>query len=119
MPRCRGGFPPFTTGEKSQCWRKYVAGLGRSAMGPANQPLMQQRRRPGRKPLVNHSALYPYSRFRRERRSMPHSIEVWRAVISTARSLLLLAKGIAGEPVQLSVGEHTLVAQRQLQYPGT
>src|SRR5260221_4644398 len=79
---------------------------------------MQQRRRPGRKPLVNHSALYPYSRFRRERRSMPHSIEVWRAVISTARSLLLLAKGMAGDELVPAAEGNVVVAQRRPQYPG-
>src|SRR5258708_1368334 len=86
--------------------------------GDGCMPLMQQRRRPGRKPLVNHSALYPYSRFRRERRSMPHSIEVWRAVISTARSLLLLAKGMAGDELLLADEGNVVLAELSRRYPG-
>ena len=48
---------------------------------------------------------------------MPHSIEVWRAVISTARSLLLLAKGAAeDEPPLLEEGDLVL-AELSRQYP--
>jgi hypothetical protein len=48
---------------------------------------------------------------------MPHSIEVWRAVISTARSLLLLAKGAADElpPAEES---DLVLAELSRQYPG-
>jgi hypothetical protein len=49
---------------------------------------------------------------------MPHSIEVWRAVISTARSLLLLAEGVAGdEPPPADEGD-VVLAELTRQYPG-
>ncbi len=49
---------------------------------------------------------------------MPHSIEVWRAVISTARSLLLLAKGMAGEELLLADEGNVVLAELSRQYPG-
>jgi hypothetical protein len=50
-----------------------------------------------------------------ERRLMPHSIEVWRAVISTARSLLLLAKGVAED--ELMEEGDVVLAELCRQYP--
>src|ERR1700722_7917462 len=73
---------------------------------------------PGCKPLVNQCEVYPYSRFCRERRSMPHSIEVWRAFISTARSLLLLAKGVAEDELLPSDEGDVVLAELCRQYPG-
>ncbi|HEX9491179.1 MAG TPA: hypothetical protein VF930_12890 [Stellaceae bacterium] len=49
---------------------------------------------------------------------MPHSIEVWRAVISTARSLLLLAKGMAGDELLLADEGNVVLAELSRQYPG-
>ena len=48
---------------------------------------------------------------------MPHSIEVWRAVISTARSLLLLAKGMAGDELLLADEGNVVLAELSRQYP--
>src|SRR5690348_9874077 len=70
------------------------------------------------KPSVNQSALYRYSRFCRERRSMPHSIAVWQAVISTARSLLLLAKGMAEDELPPVEEGDVVLAELCRQYPG-
>ncbi len=49
---------------------------------------------------------------------MPHSIEVWRAVISTARSLLLLAKGMAGDELLLADEGNVVLAELSRRYPG-
>lgn len=48
---------------------------------------------------------------------MPHSIEVWRAVISTARSLLLLAKGVAAEELPPADDNDVVLAELCRQYP--
>jgi hypothetical protein len=47
---------------------------------------------------------------------MPHSIEIWRAMVSTARSLLLLAKGAAGEELPAEE-EDVVLAELCRQYP--
>jgi hypothetical protein len=48
---------------------------------------------------------------------MPHSIEVWRAVISTARSLLLLAKGVAEDELPPIEESDVVLAEICRQYP--
>lgn len=48
---------------------------------------------------------------------MPHSIEVWRAVISTTRSLLLLAKGVAAEELPTAGESDVVLAELCRQYP--
>ena len=48
---------------------------------------------------------------------MPHSIEVWRAVISTARSLLLLAKGVAEDELPPPHEVDVVLAELCRQYP--
>ena len=48
---------------------------------------------------------------------MPHSIEVWRAIISTARSLLLLAKGAADEEPPAAEESDVVLAELTRQYP--
>ena len=48
---------------------------------------------------------------------MPHSIEVWRAVISTARSLLLLAKGVAGDELPPADEVDVVLAELCRKYP--
>jgi hypothetical protein len=47
---------------------------------------------------------------------MPHSIEVWRAAISTARSLILLAKGAGDELPPMEEGD-VVLAELCRQYP--
>jgi hypothetical protein len=47
---------------------------------------------------------------------MPHSIEVWRAIISTARNLLLLAKGVPDEEPP-NTDEDVVLAELCRQYP--
>jgi hypothetical protein len=48
---------------------------------------------------------------------MPHSIEVWRAVISTTRSLLLLAKGVAEDELPPVEEGDVVLAELCRQYP--
>ena len=48
---------------------------------------------------------------------MPHSIEVWRAVISTARSLLLLAKGVPEDELPAPEESDLVLAELCRQYP--
>jgi hypothetical protein len=48
---------------------------------------------------------------------MPHSIEVWRAVITTARNLLLLAKGVAEDELPPSDEVDVVLAELCRQYP--
>jgi len=49
---------------------------------------------------------------------MPHSIAVWQAVISTARSLLLLAKGMAEDELPPVEEGDVVLAELCRQYPG-
>lgn len=49
---------------------------------------------------------------------MAHSIEIWRAAISTARSFLLLAKGAAGEELPPADESDIVLAELIRQYPG-
>lgn len=48
---------------------------------------------------------------------MPHSIEVWRAMISTARSLLLLAKGMPEDELPAPEEGDLVLAELCRQYP--
>lgn len=49
---------------------------------------------------------------------MAHSIEIWRAAISTARSFLLLAKGADGERLPPPDGNDVVLAELSRRYPG-
>jgi hypothetical protein len=49
---------------------------------------------------------------------MPHSIEVWRAVISTAWNLLQLAKGVAGDELPPPDDGDVVLAELSRQFPG-
>jgi len=48
---------------------------------------------------------------------LPHSIEAWRAVISTTRSLLLLAKGAAEDELPPVEEGDVVLAELCRQYP--
>ncbi|HEX7966804.1 MAG TPA: hypothetical protein VF502_01190 [Stellaceae bacterium] len=49
---------------------------------------------------------------------MAHSIEIWRAAISTARSFLLLAKGAGSEELPPADEGDLVLAELCRRYPG-